>query len=76
MGYAFVPQEHDSFTLESCSVRESIPARRNQQNDVKSHAKRRASARVLGQSSCQGSKVSSDTILLHEVPSKEHLAHL
>ena len=34
MGYAFVPQEHDSFTLESCSVRESIPARRNYRNDV------------------------------------------
>ena len=28
---------------------------------------------VLGQSSCQGSKVSNDTILLYKVPSKEHL---
>ena len=34
MGYAFVPQEHDSFTLENCSVREAISARRNYRNDV------------------------------------------
>ena len=45
MGYAFAHQEHNSVTLVSCSVRESIPARRNQRNDVKNHAKRKASAR-------------------------------
>ena len=66
MGYAFVPQEHDSFTLESCSVREAIPARRNYRNDVCAGSVMPSGGLlpVLGQSSCQGSKVSSDTILL------------